>query len=265
MATVEADLKVGPYNAAECQRALAALEAFGQVLSIKSYRVPLDPPAVPLIPCLDHEAMLHQRTAPHVAAYIQERGAGDLHEVVFVPDEQRISVDTVSTFGECSAASHERLLAWLASEFPRYRVGVSLPSWLHADRRIAEACRAQLSLREVLLAPDIEGVRRAIERLQTIAMLMEKQSRVASWGVRTVTGPLLPAAAIVAFFLLGTLTERLGQAGVRVLAYVLVTGIGGVLIYYGLKAVQLTEIANRVWKRAAEYSLILGERRRLNT
>ena len=34
-------------------------------------------------------------------------------------------------------------------------------------------------------------------------------------------------------------------------------------LYYGLKAVQLTEMANRVWKRSAEYGLILAERRRL--
>jgi hypothetical protein len=248
----------------ECRRVLSALEGFGQVLSIKSYRVPLDPfPGVPLIPCLDHEAMLHQTAAPHVAAYLGERTSHDLHEVVFTPDERRISVDTVSTIGESTLESHQRLLDWLGKEFPGYRVGVSVPSWLHADRRVAEACRAQLSLRDVLLAPDIDSVRRSVDRLQTIATLMEKQSRVASWGVRTVTGPLLPAAAIVTFFLLGTLTEKFGQAEVRGLAYALVTIIGGVLVYYGLKAVQLTEIANRVWKRAAEYSLILGERRRL--
>ena len=30
---------------------------------------------------------------------------------------------------------------------------------------------------------------------------------------------------------------------------------------YGLKAVHLTEMANRVWKRASEYRLIIAERR----
>ena len=30
---------------------------------------------------------------------------------------------------------------------------------------------------------------------------------------------------------------------------------------YGLKAVHLTEMANRVWKRASEYRLIIVERR----
>jgi len=34
--------------------------------------------------------------------------------------------------------------------------------------------------------------------------------------------------------------------------------------YGGLKAVHLTEMANRVWKRSAEYGLILSERRRLS-
>ena len=34
-------------------------------------------------------------------------------------------------------------------------------------------------------------------------------------------------------------------------------------LYYGLKAVQLTEMSNRVWKRTAEYNLILSERKRL--
>jgi hypothetical protein len=251
---------------AECQRALAALDAFGKVLSIKSYRVAVPPPPpVPLIPCLDHEAMLHETAAPHVAAYVQERATGDLHEVVFIPDERRIDVDTVSTIGECSPESHRRLLAWLRSEFHGYRVTVTTPSWWRADRRTADACRAQISLRDVLLGPNIDGVKGAIERLQTIATLIEKHSRVASWGVRTVTGPILPAAAVAAFLLLGALTPLIGQAGVRILVYVLITTLGGAFVYYGLKAVQLTGIANRVWKRAAEYSLILGERRTLKT
>ena len=34
--------------------------------------------------------------------------------------------------------------------------------------------------------------------------------------------------------------------------------LGAWFLYYGLKAVQLTGIANRVWKRAAEYSLHPG-------
>jgi len=40
---------------------------------------------------------------------------------------------------------------------------------------------------------------------------------------------------------------------------------GVFLLYAGLKAVHLTEMANRVWKRSAEYGLILSERRRLDS
>jgi hypothetical protein len=41
--------------------------------------------------------------------------------------------------------------------------------------------------------------------------------------------------------------------------------LGAVFLYFGLKAVQLTEMSNRVWKRTAEYNLILAERRRLDS
>ena len=43
------------------------------------------------------------------------------------------------------------------------------------------------------------------------------------------------------------------------------TVLGAVFLYYGMKAVQLTEMSTRVWKRGAEYTLILSERRRLST
>jgi hypothetical protein len=92
---------------------------------------------------------------------------------------------------------------------------------------------------------------------------MEKQSRVASWGVRTVTAPLLAAAGVLSFLILGRFTPALGDEGVTWLRYAVVTGLGAVFLYYGLKAVQLTEMSNRVWKRTAEYKLILAERRRL--
>jgi len=51
--------------------------------------------------------------------------------------------------------------------------------------------------------------------------------------------------------------------GVEALRYGLVAVLGAVFLYYGLKAVQLTGMSNRVWKRASEYNLILTERRRL--
>jgi hypothetical protein len=92
---------------------------------------------------------------------------------------------------------------------------------------------------------------------------MEKQSRVASWGIRTVTGTVLAAAAFVLFAVFGILTPTLGETGVTNLRYLLISVIGGVFLYYGMKAVQLTEMSNRVWKRTAEYNLILLERKRL--
>ena len=74
---------------------------------------------------------------------------------------------------------------------------------------------------------------------------------------------VLPAVAVVTFLLLGSATGLIGQGMLNSLAYVVVGLIGAAFLYYGLKAVQLTEMSNRVWKRTAEYGLILAERRRL--
>ena len=61
------------------------------MLAVKLYRLTLDPvPAIPTLPCLDHEAMLHEGVAPHLAVYIQDGSSGDIHEVVVVPSEHRI-------------------------------------------------------------------------------------------------------------------------------------------------------------------------------
>jgi hypothetical protein len=126
-----------------------------------------------------------------------------------------------------------------------------------------KACRAQVSLQDILNGNDFDHLERSLERLRTIGALMEKESRVASWGVRTLTGPLLAASGFVIYSLLGTLTPQLGDTWARGLQYSTVGILGGIFLYYGLKAVHLTEMANRVWKRAAEYSLIVSERRRL--
>jgi hypothetical protein len=247
----------------EIEQAFEALNAFGPILSIKLYRLKLDPlPAVPIIPCLDHEAMLHQHVAPHAAAYLQERATGELHELTLIPDERRIEIDTVSTWEEHSAESRQRLLAMLQERLPGYRVAVKGPSGWRGEQRVAEACRAQVPLRAVLLDEDIDRVKAAVDRLQTVGTLMEKESRVASWGVRTVTGPVLAAAGVLSFLALGSL-EVLGAGGVTALRYLMVGLLGAVFLYYGLKAVQLTGMANRVWKRSAEYALILSERKRL--
>lgn len=250
---------------AEVRRAFDALKSFGPILSIKLYRLTLDPPpAIPIIPCLDHEAMLHQRVAPHAAAYLQERTSGDLHELTLIPTEHRIEIDTVSTWQEHTAESRQRLLAMLAQRFPDYRVAVKQLSGWRGEKRVAEACRAQVPLRAVLLDQDVDAVKARVDRLVTVATLMEKESRVASWGVRTVTGPVLTAAGVLTFLALGSL-EVLGTGGVTALRYLLVGLLGAAFLYYGLKAVQLTGMANRMWKRAAEYRLILSERQRLRS
>ena len=128
---------------------------------------------------------------------------------------------------------------------------------------MAAACRAQVTLRDVLLGPDVVRVKNGVDRLQTIASLMEKQSRATSWGVRTVSGPLVAAGGVIVYLVFGVLTFGMSESAVAVTRYLLIGILGGWFLYYGVKAVQLTEMSNRVWKRTAEYNLILSERRRL--
>jgi hypothetical protein len=251
-------------TATETAYALEAMRAFGPVLAIKLYRISLDdPPALPTLPCLDHEAMLHAGVPPHAAAYVQDSTSGDLHELVFVPAKKRIEIETMSTWQEQAEDSRVRLRAHLTQRFPGYSVRVNKGSLVRGDRRVANACRAQVTLREVLTGPDINTIKARIDRLFTVGMLMEKESRVASWGVRTVTGPLLAAAGFVLYGVLGYFVAELGEGGVEMLRYGLVAVLGAAFLYYGMKAVQLTGMSNRVWKRASEYNLILTERKRL--
>jgi hypothetical protein len=252
-----------PTQSVDLQRFLERLGRFAALRAIKIYRLQLaEPLAVPTLPCLDHEAMLHEEAAPHAAAYVEDRG-GHLHEIVFVPDERRLDVDTVSTMFERSPESHARLLETLRTEFEGFRIKVVAPSWIRGDLRVAKACRAQVALRDVLTGSDLDRTRTAVDRLQTISSLMEKQSRVASWGARTVMTPILAVAGFVTYQILATLTLPPGYEWIASLRYAVIGLLGGYFLYYGLKAVQLTEMANRVWKRSAEYGLILSERRRL--
>ena len=246
------------------QQLLTALADFGPVLAVKLYRLARShAPDVPIIPCLDHEAMLHEHVEAHAAAYVQEASSGDLHEIVFIPSARRLEIDPVSTWGEYAPESQARLVRLLSTRMPHYEVRKKGLSWWHGDRRVANVCLAQVSLRDVLLGEDVATVKAAIDRLQAVAGLMEKHSRVGSWGVRTVTGPLLAAAGVMTFLLLGSFTESWGDGTVTWLRYAIIGALGAVFLYYGMKAVQLTDISNRVWKRTAEYNLILAERKRL--
>ena len=65
----------------EASRILADLDPFGSVLAVKLYRLRLEPrPAIPILPCLDHEALLHEGVAPHLAAYRERREKEGLTE-----------------------------------------------------------------------------------------------------------------------------------------------------------------------------------------
>ena len=119
------------------QELLAALADFGPVLAIKLYRLARSTaPDVPIIPCLDHEAMLHEHVAAHAAAYVQETASGDLHEIVFIPAERRLEIDTVSKWGEHSVESHDRLVTLLKTRLPSYRLRIHGPAWWRGDRRV---------------------------------------------------------------------------------------------------------------------------------
>lgn len=251
-------------EAADFQRLFDALDGDYRIRAVKLYRLTIDNlPRVPVLPCLDHEATLHGRTPGHAGMYLEEASSGELHEIVFVPAHSLIEIDLASTSGEHSSASHERLMSLFDRKLPACRVKARGPSWLSGDRRVVEACRAQVTLKEVLNGDDFDRLSQAIERLRTIGTLMEKESRVASWGVRTITGPLLAATAVVMYGVLAGLGGRLSPVWMRGLQSAAVGLLGASFLYYGLKAVHLTRIANRVWKRAAEYGLILAERRRL--
>jgi hypothetical protein len=252
-----------PEQSQNCRHFFDTLGEFSTVRAIKLYRLHLDDaPPVPVLPCLDHEAMLHGEVAPHAAAYVED-GSGSLHEIVYVPRERRIRVDTVSTMFERSPDAHDRLVTTLERRFPGHTIEVDGPSWIRGDLRVAKACHAQAPLRDVLTGADLERTTAAVERLQTISSLMEKESRVASWGARTVMTPLVAVAGFLSYQILGALEPRIGSWWVASLRYSIVGVVGAYFLYYGLKAIQLTEMGNRVWKRSAEYQLILSERRRL--
>jgi hypothetical protein len=242
---------------------LDTLSGFCTVLSIKVYRMSQDGlPPVPTLPCLDHEAMLHEGIDPHIAAYTKD-ASDNLHEVVFIPAARRLDVEVASTMGECTKASQDAFMEELRRRFPGFAVKLSYPSRLRGEYRVVNACRAHVSLRDVLVGTDLDKTNQSIDRLQTISSLMEKQSRSASWGARTVMTPLIAVAGFITYEVLGTLAGSLDPSVLSVVRYVAITAVGSFFLYYGVKAVQLTEMANRVWKRSTEYHLILAERRRL--
>ncbi|MBM3777920.1 MAG: hypothetical protein FJW23_06715 [Acidimicrobiia bacterium] len=248
-----------------CQRFFDSLTELCVVRSVKLYRFRLDPvPRVPVLPCLDHEAMSSENIPRHAAAYVEDRSSRDIHEILFVPSESLIELDVVSAADEHSVRSRERLMAWLKERFPSHTVRASTPSAFRGDRRVMQACRAQVSLREILHGDDFDRLDGALEKLRTIAALMEKESRVASWGLQIAAVPLVALAAFLVFAVVG-FAPGLGTVAARAIQGVIVLLATGVFVYLGVRAVHLTEVANRVWKRATEYGLIVSERRRLSS
>jgi hypothetical protein len=247
-----------------CSRFFNALGELAHLRAVKLYRLRVDlATSVPRLPCLDHEAMLHEGIAAHAAAYVEDRETGELHEIVLIPSRQRVEIDVASTLHEHSDEGQERLLERLRLRFPDLTCAVNRVSWLRGDRRVARACRAQVTLRDVLLGRELDWISGALDRLRIIGALMEKQSRVASWTVRTVTGPLLAVVGFLVYQGLGELAPEFGGRIVTVLQTLAVGTAGSLFLYFGLKAVHLTEMANRVWKKASEYGLIIAERRLL--
>ena len=120
-------------GASDAQRFFDTLNGFCSVLAVKLYRLRLDaPPRVPVLPCLDHEAMLHEGIAPHAAAYVQDL-SGNLHEVVYVPGARRMDVEVASTLGECSGESQDRFVGELKQRFPGCAVRIVFPSRLRGE------------------------------------------------------------------------------------------------------------------------------------
>ena len=123
----------------DCDAFFDQLKAFSTVLAVKLYRLRLERTvALPTLPCLDHEAMLHEGIAPHAAAYVED-AAGHLHEIVYIPTNRRIDVDSVSTIGESTAESRAQFMTVLSERFPGLRVRATGISWLRGDRRVASA------------------------------------------------------------------------------------------------------------------------------
>ena len=123
------------------QQFLDTVGTFARVLAIKVYRLRIDtPPAVPVLPCLDHEAMLHSGIPPHAAAYIKD-ATGNLHEIVFVPERRRLDVDVVSTIGQ-----YTRHTRTTSSSRRSRKASRALPSRSPALRSARRpACRRSLS------------------------------------------------------------------------------------------------------------------------
>ena len=254
--TAATSVPTNPY-----QHFLDVLTRDHKLVCTKAYRVDLPLTPLPVIPCLDHEAQLQGNPAPHISVYLEDSGA-HLHEVGIVPSERKILIDAASTIAETPPLAREQMLLRLQRLFPQYRVVVQQPSFWRGDRRVATVVKTQIRLRDILLGEYGPEVKFNLERLRAIAELMEKESRVSSWGIRTLTSPILAAAGVASYKVLGLFDQTLSPNQIEAARYLALVALGSGFVYIGMKAVHLTEMGTRVWKRATEYRLILEARQK---
>lgn len=246
-----------------CMAFLDALATEHTLLAVKAYRVELsDTLQLPVIPCLDHEAHLDAHVDPHVSVYLEDSD-GDLHEVGFIPASRLVTIDEAATLGHTDQETRERLEERLNALFPDARLRIRKPGILRGDARVAAIVRAQVRLIDVLKATDTRSLDWRLDQLKAIGDLMEKESRVSSWTVRTLTAPVLAAAGVISWWLVGLFDAWLTEPQIGAIRYGFLTLLGGAFLWVGLKAVHLTEMGTRVWKRATEYRLILKARERI--
>ena len=124
---------------------------------------------------------------------------GPSARIVFFPEQRRLEMDMVSTMGECTPESQESLLAALRARFPGLRSSRRRLVAARRSPRRQGVPRAGDAARRADGRPNLDRTKVAIDRLQTISSLMEKESRVASWGARTVMTPMLAVAGFLTY------------------------------------------------------------------
>lgn len=234
----------------------AVLQTKYNVLNLKDYRLDLHPPlGVPVTPCLDHEAQIHEHELPHLGGYVQHRETGQICGVVYLPVPRRIIVEEEQLDSEREL---EELASFFRARYPDHDVKVQRLRRGSAYVRARDVAEAHVPLECVLAGEDQPSIQTHLDQLNGISTLMEKESRVTSWGMRTAYAPLMAA---IAFLLVLAFPDGGGafQVGDWIRLGCLLA-IGGAFLYYGLKAVQLTKTATRLNKRIQEYRFILAAR-----
>ncbi len=163
---------------------------------------------------------------------------------------------------EASEAELAEMIDFLKERFPEHEVRVERLRRGSAFVRARDVAEAHLPLECVLCSTDELGIRKQLERLNGISQLMEKESRVTSWGMRTAYPPLIAAIAFLLVLAFPGDWNDVTSGSLGALARLAsIFAVGGAFLYYGLKAVQLTKSATRLAKRIREYDFILTARK----